>query len=135
MKDRESEEVMRKYKYPVYGKPVEFVVIEPGDDLGESDYYEMLRLQGYEKTRIGSPFHYVEECSACVEILKFSKGREGSILELWDHNGCILEFFCKDAHAELDVIRQFSEIMKNLISVEYMNKKIYKDEKEEYESS
>ncbi len=126
---------MKTFNYQIYGKPAETFRLEIPDEIKNEDYYEIMQKMDFQVKRIGSPYHYVENSSPYMEIVAFYKKDVGCarvcVLELWDYNGAILEFYCEDEHAELAVLEKYSQIMANMISVEYRNVKMRKEEEDD----
>jgi hypothetical protein len=119
---------MKKLEYNIFGAVGSKFTLEILDEHKELDYFASLQAMGYEKCRICSPYHYVESSDPCVEIVKFYRENHGSILELWDHNGCIYNFYCRDESDELELMAKFISMANHLIGIEYMNRQIYKEE-------
>jgi len=112
-------------EYPIYGKPGCFISLPISEEIEENDYCEVLRLMGYEKKVIASPYHYNDNDCPCVQIVCFRKIKLGSIVELRDHEGSVLEFYCENDWTEMAAIEKFVSIMKDITSIEYMNQKVY----------
>lgn len=119
-----------KLEYSVYGKKESKFFLEIPHEDKDLDYFVSLESLGYRKSRIGEPYFYNDSSHPCVEIVVFSK-QESSIVELWDHCGCILSFYCINQEDKLEVLSKFISMMNDLMSVEYMNRIISKENENE----
>lgn len=116
---------MTTFTYPVYGKAGSVFSITIPKEIEESDYYKILESIGYEKKIIGKPYYYTYDSVPLIEIIIFDKG-DSSIVGLWDYNGSLQEFYCKNAHDKLDLLMKYTSMMKNIVSAEYMNARMHK---------
>ena len=124
---------MKNLEIEIYGKPGKKFFLDCSSVPDDSDYVGTYEVLGYMRIRIAPPLFYAEKDDCLVELLKFKKRDEGSIISLWDSGSGVFEFYCENDNAELELICKLTGVMKDITQSELAMVKLHKEADEYYE--